>query len=223
MLALRHEFQSRLRSTGGRPSDPSWTVSRQVPFKEESWAQLKEIAERVGTDGPRVGPAQVAALLIEGQLGTGAGLEWAEVLRESRSAPLLDQEAAASAAHVSYNQFDDWVAKQWLVAARRTGRRLSFSNDEVIRATWLRQVFERLADAPALAPRVRLCDLSLRYIVVTSSANVVGVASPSALLRVVERDGAVLVFDQLQERLRHIAPNPPAEREDQNEPLRHVV
>jgi hypothetical protein len=56
LLALRQEFNERLHSSGGRPTDPTWKVSRQVPFKEESWSRLQDIASEVGASGRRVGP-----------------------------------------------------------------------------------------------------------------------------------------------------------------------
>ena len=40
LLALREEFNQRLRSSGGRPTDPAWTVTRLVPFKEDNWTRL---------------------------------------------------------------------------------------------------------------------------------------------------------------------------------------
>src|ERR1700690_2298822 len=84
MLALREEFNERLQSSGGRPTDPSWKVSRQVPFKEESWSRLQDIASEVGGSGRRVGPAQVAALLIENSLEELDTVRWWDTLHQSR-------------------------------------------------------------------------------------------------------------------------------------------
>jgi hypothetical protein len=50
MLALREEFNQRLQSSGGRTTDPSWKVSRQVPFKAESWSRTS----RAKSEGPAV-------------------------------------------------------------------------------------------------------------------------------------------------------------------------
>jgi hypothetical protein len=75
LLQLQQLVKERLRSTGGRPTDPDWAVQRQVRFKEETWEQLKALATLMAESGPKVGPAQVASLLIEGalaDLGEGA-------------------------------------------------------------------------------------------------------------------------------------------------------
>jgi hypothetical protein len=55
----------RLRSTGGRPTDPDWTVTRQVPFSEQSWGTLGRLAFEISSHGRRVAPAQLAAMLVE--------------------------------------------------------------------------------------------------------------------------------------------------------------
>lgn len=68
LLALAHRFNERLRSTGGRPTDPSWTVSRRVPFAPETWDALNTIAVRLSSGQRKVAPAQVAAVLIEESL-----------------------------------------------------------------------------------------------------------------------------------------------------------
>lgn len=66
LLGLAHRFNERLRSTGGRPTDPKWTVSRRVPFAPDTWDALNVIAERLSSNERKVAPAQVAAALIEG-------------------------------------------------------------------------------------------------------------------------------------------------------------
>lgn len=65
LLALRSTVKERLRSSGGRPTDPAWTISRQVPFNPDYWVNLQRIAEELGDDERKVGAAQVAAILIE--------------------------------------------------------------------------------------------------------------------------------------------------------------
>jgi len=66
LVHLRAFVQTRLRSTGGRPTDPQWTMSRQVPFRPERWDQLVELADRITREEQRtVSPAQLAAFLIE--------------------------------------------------------------------------------------------------------------------------------------------------------------
>lgn len=65
LLQLRAELTDRLRSSGGRPTDPDWSVRRVVPFKPDKWRELEVIAERLSRPGRTVSPAQVAAMLIE--------------------------------------------------------------------------------------------------------------------------------------------------------------
>jgi hypothetical protein len=200
LLALRAEFDQRLQSSGGRPTDPSWKLSRQVPFKEESWERLQDIASRVGESGRRVGPAQVAALLLESSLEEMEDAQWQEALDESRQTPLLSQPEAAEAAGVTYDQFDDWVQRGWLVPAGRQARRRSFGADEIIRAQWLRSLALLPANVGRLAEEVRTCELSSRYLVVLSGEVVATAATRSHLYRLLEKEGAHFVIDQLPER-----------------------
>ncbi len=65
LLALREEVRNRLRSTGGRPTDPAWKERRCVPFKPEIWDKLMTLAGKMSTDERKVTPAQVVAILIE--------------------------------------------------------------------------------------------------------------------------------------------------------------
>jgi len=65
LLELRAEVQRRLRSTGGRPTDPDWDVRRLVPFRREGWQELERLARDCERNGQRVSPSQLAALLIE--------------------------------------------------------------------------------------------------------------------------------------------------------------
>ena len=65
LLELRAEVGRRLRSTGGRPTDPDWNVRRLVPFRREGWNDLERLAERFGREGQHVSPGQLAAVLIE--------------------------------------------------------------------------------------------------------------------------------------------------------------
>jgi hypothetical protein len=76
LLALAHRFNERLKSTGGRPTDPHWTVTRRVPFAPETWSALNTIAQKLSTAERKVAPAQVAAALIEDGI---AGLDEAGV------------------------------------------------------------------------------------------------------------------------------------------------
>ena len=65
LLHLRADVARRLKSTGGRPTDPAWNVQRLVPFRDDRWRQLEELADRISTEERRVSPAQLAAILIE--------------------------------------------------------------------------------------------------------------------------------------------------------------
>jgi hypothetical protein len=65
LLQLRADMARRLRSTGGRPTDPGWKVQRLVPFGEDRWRQLEELAEDLSSSERKVSPGQLAAILIE--------------------------------------------------------------------------------------------------------------------------------------------------------------
>ena len=65
MLQLRAELVARLQSSGGRPTDPTWTLRRQVMFNPDRWHDLERLAERLSETGRKVSPAQLAALLVE--------------------------------------------------------------------------------------------------------------------------------------------------------------
>jgi hypothetical protein len=200
LLALREEFNQRLRSSGGRPTDPAWTVTRLVPFKEENWTRLQDLASAIGVTGRRVGPAQVAALLIENSLEELEEAQWQEALEASRSAPLRSQPEAAEAAQVTYNQFDDWVQRGWIVPAGRRGHERSYGADEIIRGRWLHSISKTAADIETIATAMRASDLSSRYLVVTDGESVSTVPTRSHLYRLLEAPGSHLVIDQLPER-----------------------
>lgn len=68
IMALLPMITSRLVSRGGRPTDPSWTVRRLVPFSAETWGRLADQARRLSTPSRRLTPAQLAAILIERHL-----------------------------------------------------------------------------------------------------------------------------------------------------------
>lgn len=65
LFALAHRFNERLQSSGGRPTDPNWTLTRRVPFAPETWEALNAIADRISSPHRKVAPAQVAAALLE--------------------------------------------------------------------------------------------------------------------------------------------------------------
>lgn len=62
---LADRYSSRLVSTGGRPSNPDWTLTRRVPFSEYTWSKLQSLATELGSTGRSVAPAQLAASLVE--------------------------------------------------------------------------------------------------------------------------------------------------------------
>jgi hypothetical protein len=69
LVQLYAEVQQRLKSSGGRPTDPAWTLKRVVPFRQERWEELKAISRKLSAGGGSVSPAQLAAFLVERQLG----------------------------------------------------------------------------------------------------------------------------------------------------------
>ena len=186
-----------------------------MPFKEDSWTRLQDLASEVGASGRRVGPAQVAALLIESSLDEADEAHWKEALERSRSAPLLSQPEAADAARVTYNQFDEWVQRGWLVPAGRRGHQRSYGADEVIRAYWLRSIVGLPSDFEAIATEVGACDLSARYLVVTNAEKVTVVSGRPRLYRLLETPGSHLVIDQLPERRKLIGLPPSLDADDE--------
>jgi hypothetical protein len=200
MLALREEVNRRLRSSGGRPTDPAWKVTRQVPFKEESWTRLQDIAVEVGASGRRVGPAQVAALLVERSLEELDDAKWRDTLEMSRRVALMSEPDAAEAARVTYSQFDDWVQQGWVIPAARRGRRVFFSADEIVRAVWFAAIATSSAEPTDLVADIRARDLSERYLVFTNMTTIRTAPTRTALYRLFEAPGSHLVIDQLPER-----------------------
>jgi hypothetical protein len=68
VLAWRHWFASRqrlLKSSGGRPTNPAWTVKRQIPFSPEVWEELEKRSEACSSEGKSIAPGQVAGFLLE--------------------------------------------------------------------------------------------------------------------------------------------------------------
>ena len=59
-VQLREEIDARLRSRGGRPSDPEWNLRRVIPLKKVSWDFLQETSGKL-----RVNPGHLAAMLLE--------------------------------------------------------------------------------------------------------------------------------------------------------------
>lgn len=75
VLALRHWFadrQRQLKSSGGRPTNPRWTMKRQIPVSRDTWDELNKRAEACTEPGAAVGPGQVAAFVLEEALARRA-------------------------------------------------------------------------------------------------------------------------------------------------------
>lgn len=67
VLATRSWFnlnRIRLDSSGGRPTNPRWSLRRQIPLAPETWTSLKQLADQWSV-GQKLGPGQVAAFLLE--------------------------------------------------------------------------------------------------------------------------------------------------------------
>lgn len=67
-LGLVADVHARFRvpEGGGRPTDPRWTERRLVALAPETLQRLSDLAEKVQTrGGVRLGPMQLAALLLE--------------------------------------------------------------------------------------------------------------------------------------------------------------
>ena len=71
-LGLSTFVHRRLVSRGGRPSDPSWTLRRLVPFSGDTWRRLTAEAQRLSNSTRRLTAAQLAAIFIERQLASGS-------------------------------------------------------------------------------------------------------------------------------------------------------
>lgn len=72
-MALRNRFISQ----GGRPSDPTWTISRKVPMRPDTWKELERLARSMHERSIRVSPGQLAAIALERGLSTDASTEQA--------------------------------------------------------------------------------------------------------------------------------------------------
>jgi hypothetical protein len=64
-LAIAKLVKDRLISRGGRPSDPQWEIKRLVPFRTKTWETLTNEAKTMSSFGRKVGPAQLAAIIVE--------------------------------------------------------------------------------------------------------------------------------------------------------------
>jgi DNA-binding transcriptional MerR regulator len=202
LLQLQNEVGRRLRSTGGRPTDPSWTVSRQVPFKESTWKQLQATAEKLGVEGRRVGPAQIAAILVEQGLGQSSQPDrWSEVLKVSRSIGLFKTPEAAEAAGVTYTQFHRWTHAGWLRVTSTEGRQRLFDCDEVVRARLMRQLGQLGSPFKKASYQLSELDLSSRYVVVRVKGDLAEIGAAASLDGRTDDDALVLDQEPIRSRL----------------------
>lgn len=65
LLNLREQFLRQLRSTGGRPTNPEWEISRSVRFKAAQWKRLERLADAFGAPGRRISAGQLASALMD--------------------------------------------------------------------------------------------------------------------------------------------------------------
>jgi hypothetical protein len=63
--ALRDLLESRLSSSGGRPTLSGMPIVRKVRFSKESWDKLELMAKDWSQKGSTISPAQIASLIFE--------------------------------------------------------------------------------------------------------------------------------------------------------------
>ena len=61
---LQRNIESRLTSSGGRPTLQGAEIERVVRFLPEDWKELQQIAEEFSESGRTVSPAQVASSIV---------------------------------------------------------------------------------------------------------------------------------------------------------------
>ena len=66
--ALRRELESRVRSTGGRPSLEGATKIQKIPLKPEDWSRLEDLADELSRQGVSATAGQVASVMVHSQL-----------------------------------------------------------------------------------------------------------------------------------------------------------
>jgi hypothetical protein len=90
-LQLLADIEARFRvpAGGGRATDPGWTERRLVPLAPKTLRRLDELTAKVREQsGVRVGPMQLAALLLERTAEQLSDDEAGELVRIRRSARL---------------------------------------------------------------------------------------------------------------------------------------
>ncbi len=107
ILGTRSWFDTRrkaFRSSGGRPTDPRWTLKRTIPFAEDTWKELNTLAIRFSDSSVKLGPGQVAACLLEGAV---AHAKYGRTSTSSTNRP-SSVLAATEALAVAEPRFKDW-------------------------------------------------------------------------------------------------------------------
>lgn len=66
--ALRRELETRVRSTGGRPSLEGATKIQKIPMTPDDWSRLEELAARLSRQGVSATAGQVASVIVHKQL-----------------------------------------------------------------------------------------------------------------------------------------------------------
>jgi hypothetical protein len=103
-LAWRHWFadrQRKLQSSGGRPTNPKWTMKRQIPFSSETWEGLEKRAEACNSSGSKIGPGQIAAFLVEDAVSPSR-------LQAVERDPEVDVAAGSLNKPTNDPHFDEW-------------------------------------------------------------------------------------------------------------------
>ena len=67
------QFRRQLASSGGRPTNPNWTIKRGIPLSAKTWDTLKQLADRSAASGTKIAPAQLAGFLLEDAIRGSAG------------------------------------------------------------------------------------------------------------------------------------------------------
>lgn len=102
--ALAHVVQGRLISWDGRPRDPHWDTKQLVPFSRQVWKRLVQEADRISKTGFRVGPTQLAAIMIEEAL---ASLKSGAIQSQTWFLPLEGQDQVWKVSSTGYDYV--WV------------------------------------------------------------------------------------------------------------------
>jgi len=220
MLGLASEVSGRLQSSGGRPSDPTWQLSRQIPFSETNWKQLKGYAAELSRGERRVGPGALAAILVERGIDQLQNDEWEATLAESREAPLRTGADVADFVGVTYRKLSSWIAGGLLRPTQKTGRQTWFGHDAIVQATWLHAVARGVEEA---TPKLLSFDLlASRYLVFTDG-RVLSANSTAELARQLEETHAAGVLDQLPVRKRLLGQSQEPTPEESHDGLAQAI